>query len=268
MDIQVKRKYESARSNLLLVILFTAINMILLLLNSGITFLFSASLPQIFVVLGSYIGEMWYLPAVTVIGVILGVLSLGVYVLCYFLSKKRSGWMIVAFVWFVIDWLSMIFGFVFIFEVGFGAIIDVVFHVWITIYLVSGMRYGKEYCEKELYDQKITPQVVAQSTLERHENEPEAVPLRAAEAVRGRKTLASAEHNGMRVRIDQVKNMTELVINDFVYAEVKTIVRSVEFSLSARVNGVQYIVVGEPRGFYGVREIYADGVLIAQKKLY
>ena len=268
MDIHVKRKYESARANLLVVIIFTALNMLLLLLDSGITFLFSASLPQIFVILGSYIGGIWYLPVVTVIGVILGVLTLGVYVLCYFLSKKKNAWMIVAFIWFVIDWLAMIFSFVALFEVDFGVILDVLFHVWITVYLVTGMKNGKEYCEKELYNKTVTPQAVAQATIEQYENAAEAVPLRVVEPVRGRKTIISAEYKGIKVRIDKVKNMTELVINDFVYGEVKTPIRSTPFTLSAIVNGIQFVALGEARGFYGVREIYAEGALIVQKKLY
>ena len=264
----VKRKYESARANLLLVIIITAVNIALILLDTGRSFLFSASLPQIFVVIGVAFGAMWELPALTAIGIVHGVLTLGVYLLCYFLSKKKSGWMIFALVWFIVDWIAMILGFLVLFEVNFGVILDLVFHVWITIYLVSGVKYAKEYCENEMYNKTLIPPAVTQAALEKTEHAEETAPLRAAENVRGRKTLIAAEYNGMRVRVDNLKGKTELIVNDFVYAEYNALMKGNIFSISAIVSGVQYVVVSEQRRLYSVRELYADGALMGQKKKF
>ena len=143
-------KYNSARMNLLLVLAFTAVNIILLLTGSYTYFLFSASIPYFLVDMGMllcgkyppevYVGElagMEFLPvAVLVILTIIAVLILAAYVLCWVFSKKKVGWLMAALVLFVIDTLGMFI----LYGISFDSIIDILFHAWVIWYLVSGIR--------------------------------------------------------------------------------------------------------------------------------
>ena len=117
-------KYNTARMNLLLVLAFTAINIILVLAGSYTYFLFSASIPYFLVDVGmlmcgkyppeAYVGELagmeFLPPAFLVILTILAVLILAAYVLCWVFSKKKVGWLMAALILFVIDTLGMFMG--------------------------------------------------------------------------------------------------------------------------------------------------------------
>lgn len=128
-------RYNGARSNLLLAIVFTAVNIVLTAAGSDLYFLFSIMLPY------SMFG------AGTVLTV-LAVALLGVYVLCYFLSKDKRGWLTAALVLFIVDTLA--FAGIFVLAVISGglelgsSLFDVVFHVWVLISLIGGVRYGKK----------------------------------------------------------------------------------------------------------------------------
>lgn len=147
----LESKFASARHNILLVVVFTAINIFLLVTNSNTYFLFSAYIPYILVDFGMllcgmypsefYTGEfggMEFLDksffAIT-LGVAVVILIL--YLLSWILSKKdRVGWMIFALVFFSIDTVLMLL----LNGIAVESIIDVVFHGWVIFSLSSGIH--------------------------------------------------------------------------------------------------------------------------------
>ena len=80
--------YRKARANLLLMAVLTVVNMVLLLADASISFPFSAVFPQLAVVLGSEFTEVFGSTAM-VIGAVMGVASVGLYFLCWALSKRH-----------------------------------------------------------------------------------------------------------------------------------------------------------------------------------
>lgn len=122
--------YNTARSNLLLVVLFTAVNLVLTLVNADMYFLFSATVPQFIMALG-YAFENSV--ALTVCAV-LAFLCAGVYLLCWALSKKHRGWMIVALVLFSLDTIAALG----MLLADTSMIIDVAIHGWVLFYLITG----------------------------------------------------------------------------------------------------------------------------------
>ena len=122
--------YNTARANLLLVVLFTAVNLVLSLVNADMYFLFSATVPQFILALG-YAFESSV--ALTVCAV-LAFLGAGVYLLCWALSKKHRGWMIVALVLFSLDTLAALG----MLLADTSMIIDVAIHGWVLFYLITG----------------------------------------------------------------------------------------------------------------------------------
>ena len=151
-----EQKYNTSRLNLLLVVVFTLINVLLLATNSNMYFLFSAFIPLYITDLGMFLcgryPEEFYAEAELsgmeflggsffVVTVIISVVIALLYLLAWFMSsKKRVGWIIFALVLFGIDTVGMFLlgGF------AIDSILDILFHAWILYYLILGVyAHGK-----------------------------------------------------------------------------------------------------------------------------
>lgn len=121
--------FASARSNLLLVAGFTAVNVILRLVSADMYFLFSASTPMAFL----DIAEVTEISSLMRVAAVLAFIVIGVYLLCWFMSKKQSAWMIVATVLFALDTLVLLG----LYDLS-SMIIDLLIHVWVLYYLITG----------------------------------------------------------------------------------------------------------------------------------
>lgn len=143
----LQAKYNGARTNLLLVIIFTLINIVLLVINSGTYFLFSSFIPWMMVDEGMYRcglypaevyeSGMAFLDSSYMVfcGIVAGMI-LVLYLLSWILSKKpRVGWMIFALVVFVIDTAALLLMVVNIAD----WIIDIAFHGWVIFSLINGI---------------------------------------------------------------------------------------------------------------------------------
>ena len=142
-------RYNRSRNSLLIVVTFTLINMILLLAKSSTYFLFSASIPYYLTFFGLlHTGKLpadyyygWHSfeahpTSFLVILIIISVILIALYALCWYLSKKQGHiWLIVALVLFGIDTVFLL-GFI-----GFSvdSLFDIVFHIWIIVSLASGI---------------------------------------------------------------------------------------------------------------------------------
>ena len=95
-------KYKNARLSLLLIVLFSVVNVFSMTFGDTY-FLFSAFLPQILVMVGLELtyeaGDNLYM----IVAMVMAVISIVPYLLCWIFSKKRVGWMIAALVFFILD---------------------------------------------------------------------------------------------------------------------------------------------------------------------
>lgn len=169
----LENKYASSRHNILLVVVFTVINLILLVTNSNTYFLFSAYVPYFIADLGMLLGGKY--PAEVYTGELAGLEIAGngffvamlvtaivivvLYLLSWIFSKKKSGWMIFALVFFILDTLAMFA----LIGISADQIIDILFHAWVIISLISGIS--------------------AYSKLKKLPEEPEEEPVEAVPAV-------------------------------------------------------------------------------------
>lgn len=137
-------KVRNARSNLLSVLIFSVVNIPLILFSGGY-FLFSLSVTQL---LTFTINEVRVdpefadilLPMILIFAVPMAII-LGLYFVCWLCSKKRAGWLTFAAVLFGLDCLLL--GFSLFLNLSAGAfdlfsIIDVAYHVWVMISLIKG----------------------------------------------------------------------------------------------------------------------------------
>ena len=130
--VSIEKRFNSARSSLIAITAFTAINMILDLIGANISFLFSASIPSFAMILmdNKYIG------------VLVALMIVIFFLICWLVSKKTPGIMLAAAIVFALDTFAMVLVVIFTvmdgnFEVGF--IMDIVFHAWALASLVSGV---------------------------------------------------------------------------------------------------------------------------------
>lgn len=140
-------KYNRSRANLLLVILFTVVN--LFSVTFGDTyFLFSANLPMLFPAVAAeiaadteYLAGMGMTPEdgmiVIIVGLVIGLIMTVPYLLCWIFSKKRPGWMVAALVFFSIDCLVLIG----LYDLT-AVIFDLLIHAWVMFYLITGVKHG------------------------------------------------------------------------------------------------------------------------------
>ena len=272
----LENKYLAARSNLLLVLLFTVINVVLLITQSNTYFLFSASIPYMLVDLGMflcglypeelYTGElagMEFLPStVFTVMLIMAIAMLALYFIAWLLSKKQKvGWLIFALVLFSIDTVGM---FVY-FGISLSMILDIVFHGWIIGILAVGISAHyklKNLPEEEFAFESVNEEGMQNSgEFEIDTEKPDSPILRPADLSVKSKTLLEFEAFGHRIIYRRVKKTNELVIDGNVYDEYIALFERAHM-LTATLGGHEYAV-----GFDGISSSYAnvDGQIAAQK---
>ena len=147
-------KMKSARHSLLLVLIFTVVNLVLLLADGNTYFLFSASVPYYLTAFGMGMDlEMASYPYTTTALAISAVI-LAAYLLCWIFSKKRIGWYVVALVLFIIDTALLVL-LAMAFEMLADSIMDFVFHGWVVLELCQALS-----CHKKL--KALPPEPVAE----------------------------------------------------------------------------------------------------------
>lgn len=247
-----QRKFAGARSNLLLMIILTVVNIFLFAFGSDTMLLFSATVPYF----ASAIGIMSEDTAVTTLLVTVAVAVLLVYFFCWLFSKKHFGWMIAALVMFLLDTLCLVGIYTLLGE--FSGILDLAIHIWVIYYLIVGAKYGsqlknlpEEYAYAEVSDPKNTV-------------ESAQIPLRMADLDVKSRILLEADAVGHHICYRRVKRVNELVIDGYVYDEVEMLVESAH-SLTAVIDGHQIAV-----GYDGARSyIIVDGETVAKRlRLY
>ncbi len=233
------KQLNIARSNLLLMIVLTAVNIALLLAGSESMMLFSATIPYMILVLG--VGESTALLGVC--GVI-AVLTILPYVLCWVFSKKHYGWMIAALVLFCVDTLTLVGVYVLIGD--FSGIIDLLVHIWVLYYLIIGVKYGHQLAhltpeEEEEYAQAIQAPVVTATAEGAAPVQANSPALRMADIEVKARILIEGDFVGHHIAMRRVKRVNELVIDGYVYDDIEMLVET-PHELHAAIDGYSIAV--------------------------
>jgi len=129
-----ENKALSAVNNVLLVVVFTAINVLIAAFGGSSYFLFSATVPFF----SAYLGRMLYDETGKILPLVLFAIGacivIGVYLLFWIMARRNRNWMIPAIVFFVLDTVLLFVLFPFTIEM----ILDYLFHAWVLFSLISG----------------------------------------------------------------------------------------------------------------------------------
>ena len=258
--VRLAYRYNRARYNLLIAIIFTVINIVLLVTKSDSYFLFSATVPYFIADLGMlYAGmypeevyfELGFEPFLDSTGfafvISIAVVVLLVYLLCFIFSKNnKSGWLIAALVFFALDTLALILLY------GFD-LFDVLFHAWVIYDIACGIKaHG---------DLKKLPELAPEEETDTATALTDSEPLYTADMSVKHRVLLQTEALGREVIYRRVNKTNELVIDGKVYVSVEMLAEPAH-SLSARIDGHEIKV-----GYNGIFASYAelDGEVIAKK---
>lgn len=135
------KQTAGARASLLAVLIFTVVNLAMLLLEIDMYFVFSATVPQYLTAfcMGIDIGQGYLgFGPFTAIALVVSAVVLVLYLLCWLLSKKRPGWLIAALVFFIIDTVVLLVVSLLL-EILTENILDLVFHGLIVFQLIQGI---------------------------------------------------------------------------------------------------------------------------------
>lgn len=264
----LESKYNRSVSNILIVVVFSLINVILLVVGSESYFLFSAFIPYFIADYGMFFcgmypeeyyydmqGMVFADKSTLVFCLVIVAVILLVYFLCWlFAKKKKVAWLTVALILFVIDTVAMLV----IAGVSVDMIIDIVFHAWVIISLISGIvNYNK--LKKLPEEPESVIEVVDQyENTQNHEN---TGVIRMADNEGKARVFLEANVPGYYIVYRRVKRTNELVVNGRVYDEYEALV---EFphTLTALIDGHK-IEVGYDDSSH--MYIFFDGEQVAKK---
>lgn len=139
------QKRNSGRSTLLTILIFTVINIVMLVVQADYYFLFSASVPYYLTLFGM-IFDKFVVGTYTTSALVIAAVILGLFLLCWIFSKKRRGWLIAGLVLFIVDTLALL-GFSMALEMLTDNILDFVFHGWAMVELVAAWKADRKLAE-------------------------------------------------------------------------------------------------------------------------
>jgi len=131
-------KFEKARNNLLVVILFTVVNLLLSAFNTNLNFLFSATLPQFVFEVVKAIDPDTESNIFIIAGLIMAFITIIPYFIFWILTRRARGLILAALIFFGIDSFLLIV-LVLDMESKASFLLEIVFHVWILYYLIIGV---------------------------------------------------------------------------------------------------------------------------------
>ena len=155
-------KYKNARLSLLLVLIFSVINVFAVFTDTY--FLFSSRLALVLVAVGAELDAALGETLFVIVFAILAIISLVPYLLCWIFSKKRVGWLIVGLVLFAVDTIILLIDVPgLIAEGNTSIIIDVVVHVIVIVELIIGVKAGYAMKKEALLSEEQAQQLQEQN---------------------------------------------------------------------------------------------------------
>lgn len=137
-----------SRGFFLTIIVFTVINLVLVVMNQGTQFLFSASVPYYLTLISKAMDNggaaEWTVNGQnTIMALIVSAVILAVYLACWILSAKKHGWLTVGIVVFVLDTVALVAISFRLLESPMSNIVDLLVHVLIIWELSKGVTAAK-----------------------------------------------------------------------------------------------------------------------------
>lgn len=222
----LEQKAKGGRSNLLLAIILTVVNIVMLVAGGDSMLLFSISVPYYAVIFGVILGGQ----ELMITGCVIAGIILIAYFLCWLFSKKHVGWLVAALVMLIVDTLALIGFYLLAQEIS--GILDLLFHALIIYYIAAGISSSKKLAA-------LPPEVPV--VVDPTEPIANSVPLRRIEEDEKCRVLLESTYGMYRVVYRRVKSVNQLVINNYIYDEVQYVIEPAH-TLTAILDGHKFEV--------------------------
>ena len=254
--------YQAARGNLLLMLIFSAVNVALAAFDADTYFLFSDYLAYMLALTGrvflEHTDEVLYLA----VGLAFAVLVLVPYLLCWIFSKKRRGWMIAALVLFAIDTGLLVSDSLGVEDFLYN-LPDLLFHIGIIVWLVLGVKHAQQALAPQPEETPATQPLVEPAFYDASlGGQPNTPSLGVPQEEWKYRILVTADWNGRHIEVRRSRGLTELVVDGRVYGREEDVIER-EYNFSARIDGHDVATVFYPTGR---QTIEVDGEVIAKKQ--
>lgn len=269
---RLKKRVNTAKTTIILVAVLTIANTVLIAINADMVFTFSAYIPQFVTFLFADLAADLQDKTDLYIGVAIAILMALIYVALWFGAKKKDSFIAVALVLFGIDTAFMLyFDVIVYFDIS--SVIDILFHGWVVFDLIMGIHaYSKlkkmpaeEMQHYSIQTETYNPlpaDIDSEYDGRYTYDQADSSPIRVSEN-KGR-VIMSVDYKGMNVEVRRSMGLTELIVNGKVYAEKKGIIET-NYTISARVSGVEFSTTLVMHFDKSIMYLYADGQQIAEK---
>lgn len=141
-----ERQVAMGRSALLVVLCLTVANLLLLLSNTNFYLLFSASVPYYLTIMArgydlAAFGAVNQTYTWAAVGV--SILILGLFFVCWLLSRSTPQWLTVGLVLFVVDSIGLVLMCRFIFGGFTDSLLDLLMHGWVMYEIIIAVRAAR-----------------------------------------------------------------------------------------------------------------------------
>ncbi|MCL2632589.1 MAG: hypothetical protein FWD45_05850 [Coriobacteriia bacterium] len=271
------QKFNKARSNLALVVVFSMLNTLLTAIDTGLSFPFSATTPQVAFIFGEVFAQEFRNNVFISVGLVVAAIIIGLFFVCWILSNRWRVFILVAFILFCLD--SLVLGFLALGVDNISSfILDIAFHFWVLYCLIIGVVAWANL--RGVSEHEFTTALQGASSMTEinpvngmsqqcesagyYPTYYESVALRADDK-KGR-ILISANYEHLQISMKRTRGLTELIVNGAVYDEITGIFET-GYSLTANVQSVRIVGTFKPTDSH--MYLYANDVLLAKKlRLY
>ena len=135
-----ERNIRNGSANLIYFALFTVVNLVLLLVNANLSFLFSAYIPQLMIAIGQGFASATGSIGPLIVFAVLSFLFVAGCILSAVLSKKKTEWLILGAVLTTLDTVLMLV--VVLPSIGdflVDGLLSILFHAWILYYVYNAL---------------------------------------------------------------------------------------------------------------------------------
>ena len=231
--------YQAARGNLLLMLIFSAVNVAFAAFGVDIYFLFSDYLAYMLALTGR---------------VFLEYTDEGLYLAVGLASA--------ALVLFAVDTGALVVD-----TLGSDDVLynlpDLLFHIWVLVYLVLGVKHAQQALAPQPEETPATQPLVESTFYDASlGGQPNTPSLGAPQEEWKYRILVTADWNGRHIEVRRSRGLTELVVDGRVYGRKEGIIER-GYTISARIDGHDVATVFYPTGR---QTIEVDGEVIAKKQ--
>ncbi len=153
---ELEAKIKNSRSTVLIALIFTVVNIVFVMFGSDTQLVYAMTAPYYFVIFGKGMDNRftmgtWSETGVyTRTGLLLALVILGFVALCWFLSARRSSilqWLLAVA---IVDALVLVALSVYFVGGLLGSLVDIIFHVFLIVRLVQGIKAARKLEQKRL----------------------------------------------------------------------------------------------------------------------